>query len=58
MTEMLDALIQPRFQKDSGVFGTSRMVRFNGHEKVAALTDLNAIERSSLPRRMRSIATT
>ena len=48
VTELLDALVQPRFQKDGGVFGTSRMVRFNGHEKVAALTDLDAREKKLL----------
>jgi hypothetical protein len=48
VTELLDALIQPRFQKDGGVFGMRRVVRSPGHEEVGALTDLSAWDKKQL----------
>jgi hypothetical protein len=48
ITELLDALIQPRFQKDGGVFGMRRVVRSPGHEEVGALTDLSAWDKKQL----------
>lgn len=48
VTELLDALIQPRFQKDGGVFGMRRVVRSPGHEEVGALSDLSAWDKKQL----------
>lgn len=48
VAELLDALIQPRFQKDGGVFGMRRVVRSPGHEEVGALTDLSAWDKKQL----------
>jgi len=50
VTELLDALIQPRFQKDGGVFGMRRVVKSPGHEEVGALTDLSASDKKQLAR--------
>jgi hypothetical protein len=50
ITELLDALIQPRFQKDGGVFGMRRVVKSPGHEEVGALTDQSAWDRKQLDR--------
>ena len=33
VTEMLDCIIQPRFQKDAGVFGTGRIITLPGHRQ-------------------------
>lgn len=50
VTELLDALIQPRFRKDGGVFGMRRVVKSPGHEEVGALTDLTPWDKKQLAR--------
>jgi len=35
VAELLDSIVQPRFQKDAGVFGMGRVMSVNGHNFVA-----------------------
>lgn len=37
VAEMLDCIIQPRFQKDAGVFGIERIVTLPGHHRIAGI---------------------
>jgi hypothetical protein len=48
LSRLLDELVQPRFQKNSGVFGTDRVIRLHGHRDVVPIADLDQAEKRQL----------
>lgn len=50
VAQLLDCVIQPRFQEDAGVFGLSRIITLIGHERVASLQPRTDQEESLLHR--------
>src|SRR5438309_818000 len=48
VAEILDSIVQPRFQTDSGVFGLSRIVTISGHERVAGFKTAGPAEARAL----------
>src|SRR5216110_2633601 len=48
---LLDCVIQPRFQKDAGVFGMDRIITLNGHRAISgSLIGLDKQEKELLQR--------
>lgn len=50
VAQLLDCIIQPRFQNDIGVFGLSRVVTMSGHQPIASLYPNTDTEKTLLHR--------
>ena len=48
VADLLDSVVQPRFQKDAGVFGTSRIATVEGHESIARFRAADPVEAAVL----------
>ena len=45
VADTLDAIVQPRFQKNAGRFGVNRVVQIGGHERVSWIDPNSPVER-------------